>query len=147
MTMNDARGIYLTWQKGKQCQLSEFFHTSEFDCKCKYPECREQRVSLELLRRLDWLRKASNSSIRIHSGFRCRAYQADLLKKSLDGKGQLTVVAKISTHELGDAADISVGSLTIPELKPLVEQKFESIGIALSFLHVDIREGRRRWTY
>lgn len=144
----DAKGVYFTWAKGQRVQISEFFHTGEFDCSCKYPECRDQKISLELVRRLDWLRKAVNASIRIHSGFRCRAHQADLLKQSLAGKGQLTVVAKISTHEKGDAADISCGSLTIPQLKPIVEQKFQAIGIALNFLHVDLRDDqKRRWNY
>lgn len=143
-----AKGVYITWRKGQKVQISEWFQTDEFRCPCKYPECSEQKIALELVRRLDWVRKAVNSPIRIHSGFRCRAHQHDLQKQALAGKGQLTVVAAVSTHEAGDAADFSCSALTIAELKPIVEKKFMALGAALSFLHVDLRDDKiRRWKY
>jgi hypothetical protein len=49
---------------------------------------------------------------------------------------------------LGNAADISVSSLTTLNLLPIVEKKFKSIGIANNFLHVDLRDDKaRRWKY
>ena len=55
---------------------------------------------------------------------------------------------KFFEKRAGDAADFSCSALTIPELKPLAEKKFMAIGTALSFLHVDLRDGKiRRWKY
>ena len=148
--MNNPTTVYFTWQKGNSVQISEFFFTSEFVCPCTNIDCQTQRISLELIRRLDWVRKAAGSGLRIHKGggFRCRKYQEELQRRALSGEPGLTVVATTSSHELGHAADFSCGSLTIQQLKPIVEQKFKSIGTALSFLHVDLRDDRvRRWKY
>ena len=81
--------------------------------------------------------------MRVHSGFRCSAHQEDIRKS-----GVSTVVAKKSTHELGNAADISVSRLITAELVNMAAKKFYSIGIALNFVHVDLRDDKtRRWNY
>jgi uncharacterized protein YcbK (DUF882 family) len=81
--------------------------------------------------------------MRITSGFRCSEHQ-----QAIRNSGVSTVVAKKSTHEKGDAADISVSSLTSLNLLPIAEKQFKSIGIANNFIHVDLRDDKiRRWKY
>lgn len=160
----DARNVFFTWKKGERVQLSEFFATHEFECRCNFKECVEQKISLELVRRLDRLRKGAGSTVRIHSAYRCAAKQqqlrddADQAKKENIERAkaglpplvtQLTVVATTtSTHELGFAADVSCSKLTIPALLPQAALQFKSIGIALNFLHLDLRDDKeRRWKY
>lgn len=135
-------GCY-TWKKGDSFWINNWFKTSEFSCKCKHPECIEQKISIELINRLTDIREEVKSPMRIHSGFRCSAHQADIRKS-----GVSTVVAKKSTHELGNAADISVSRLIPAELMHVAARKFHSIGIALNFIHVDLRDDKvRRWNY
>lgn len=134
---------YYIWTKGENEFLSNNFKTGEFSCQCKNADCVEQKIAIELIDHLQWLREASNSPVRLHSGFRCKKHQ-DALRAS----GTLTVVAtKTSQHELGNAVDVSSSRLTSGELLKLAELKFESIGIASNFLHLDLRQGKRRWNY
>lgn len=134
---------YIIWDKSDKEHISKWFTTTEFNCKCEHDTCKEQKISEELINRLEWLREASKSPVRIHSGFRCEKKQEDIRKS-----GTSTVVAKKSQHELGNAADVSVSALTIPHLMKLAEMKFKSIGIALNFLHLDTRDDKvRRWNY
>lgn len=136
-------GNYYTWKKGEDLWLNNWFKTKEFVCQCKHTECVDQRVSIELVDRLTKIREEAQSPMRIHSGYRCTAHQEDIRNS-----GTSTVVAKKSTHELGHAADISVSRLTTPQLMPLAEKQFKSIGIANNFLHVDLRDDKvRRWNY
>ena len=162
--MSSPKEVYFTWPKGTVVQISEFFTSNEFDCHCEFKECREQKISLELIRRLDWLRRACNSPLRVHSGYRCAAYQQKIrddasaqAKENEERKKHglpplpitLTVVATTkSTHELGHAADVSASNLKTNELLNLAASKFKSIGIALNFLHLDLRDDKeRRWNY
>ncbi len=123
--------------------MNNWFKTKEFECKCTNKECIDQRISVELIDRLTKLRLEVNSPIRINSGFRCSKHQ-----EAIRNSGVSTVVAKKSTHELGDAADISVSSLIVPVTIPFAEKHFKSIGVANNFLHVDLRDDKvRRWKY
>lgn len=134
---------YYTWKKGDALWLNNWFKTSEFSCQCIHKECVDQKLSVELLNRLTDIREEVKSPMRIHSGFRCRAHQEDIRNS-----GVSTVVAKNSTHELGNAADISVSRLITAELVNVAAKKFHSIGIALNFIHVDLRDDKtRRWKY
>lgn len=142
MAVKQENGYYV-WNKGDHAHLSAHFQTSEFECRCKNEECAEQRISVELINRLEWLREAAKSSLRCHSGFRCAAKQEQIRKS-----GVSTVVAKVSTHEKGDAADVSTSAGTPKELLKLAAMKFKSIGIAVNFLHLDLRDDAvRRWNY
>ena len=59
------------------------------------------------------------------------------------------VVAKKSTHENGEAVDIAPTRMKIPDLLKMAANFFDSIGIAKTFLHLDIRRDKkpRRWDY
>lgn len=134
---------YYTWTKGEKLWINNWFKTTEFSCQCKHKECVNQKISVELVNRLTKIREYTKSPMRIHSGFRCSQHQEDIRNS-----GVSTVVAKKSTHELGNAADISVSSLTAINLLPVAEKQFKSIGIANNFLHVDLRDDTvRRWKY
>lgn len=134
---------YYVWNKGEFLWINNWFKTKEFECKCTNKECIEQKISVELVKRLTAIREYTKSPMRITSGFRCTKHQEDIRNS-----GVSTVVAKKSTHELGNAADISVSSLTVPNLVLVVEKQFKSIGIANNFIHVDLRDDKiRRWKY
>jgi zinc D-Ala-D-Ala carboxypeptidase len=133
--------LYYEWNKGDAPHLlSTYFSTSEFSCKCSYPECVRQKIAIELVDKLTRVRAAVGKPIQINSGYRCNRHQADLV-----AGGQVETVQH-STHELGRAADITCRLMT-----PLLEEcekEFKAIGVARNWLHVDLRDDKtRRWTY
>ena len=131
---------YFFFKKHEKIELSKHFNSSEFICHCKHSECQDQMISKELINRLEKIREEIGQPLRITSAFRCAQYQADLRKT-----GILTAKGK-STHELGDAADISC-PVPIDDLLKISAKQFSSIGIAKNFLHCDLRPGHRRWNY
>ena len=135
-------GDYYVWEKGQDLTLSKFFSTGEFSCHCDHLECKKQKISKTLITRLDTLRTQSNQPLRITSAYRCAFYQTYLRNTGVN-----TVVAKKSTHELGDAADVQPKDKNIGAFLKLAEKQFDSIGTAATFLHLDLRVGYRRWKY
>lgn len=134
--MGDARLVEFIWPKGERVQLGKHFHTTEFECRCKLASCKKQKISLELVRRLDRLRDALNSPIRIHSGYRCPEHN-----KAVGG-------VRGSTHTKGWAVDCSASRQTVLEIKPHAERLFKAIGVASNFIHLDLRDDKeRRWGY
>lgn len=144
--MKIENGYYI-WSKGDKLDLSPHFKTSEFSCKCSHDDCIEQKVAIELIDRLEKIRVASKSRMEITSGYRCSKHQEDIRKSGIS-----TVVAKKSQHELGNAADIKLLSLTVPNSLPFILVFFDSVGFARNFTHVDLRPTRadgtkRTWNY
>ena len=134
---------YYTWLKTDKVQINQYFSTSEFTCHCNFSTCVNQKISVDLINKLTDLRKEINSPLKITSGFRCPEYQQKLIKTGVN-----TVVAKKSTHELGNAADVICVILSIPEFIIKSEKYFMAIGIAKTFLHLDLRNDKiRRWNY
>lgn len=139
---------FFVWNKGQKLELSKNFKTNEFDCQCSNASCVEQRIAIDLINRLQALREASEGSITVTSGYRCEAHQAALKAKSDAGDPNLPLVAKNSTHTKGIAADIKIaGHRSGESMEPIVSKFFTSIGTAARFLHVDTREGIRRFKY
>lgn len=135
-----VQGDYYYWPKFSSVKLSEHFTTDEFSCRCRHTDCNEQRIAVELVDALEDVRKELGASIEITSGFRCRKHQTDLY-----AGGTVETVLK-STHELGDAADIKTRLMT--NLFNVAKKYFLAIGIAPTFLHVDLRHDKvRRWHY
>jgi uncharacterized protein YcbK (DUF882 family) len=130
------------WLKGESKPLNEYFRTSEFTCKCSHDSCKEQKISIDLIDKLTNVRKEINTSLIITSGFRCSKHQSDLRKVGVN-----TVVAKKSTHEDGEAADVVPRGKSVDELEQIASKHFDSIGLAKNFLHLDTRSGYRRWKY
>lgn len=133
---------YYIWEKGEVYKLSDHFSTKELDCHCKYKNCKEQRISKDLIDRLEKVRTEVGQPLIITSAYRCTPYQ-----EYLRNTGVNTVVAKKSTHELGDAVDAFPKRGTIADFETICEKHFDSIGVANTFLHLDIRKGYRRWKY
>lgn len=135
---------FYSWKKGVDIKLSTHFNSKEFTCHCNFPDCINQRISKQLIDKLEIIRVEIDQPLIVTSGFRCMKHQA-----FLRAAGVNTVVAKQSQHELGNAADI------VPEdqnnirttFLETVESEFDSIGLSDNFLHVDLRQGKRRWEY
>lgn len=122
--------------------LSDHFSTKEMSCHCSYEACVEQRISKDLITRIEQIREDIKEPMIITSAFRCTPYQ-----EHLRASGVNTVVAKKSTHELGDAVDMVPRSGMIKDFEADCAKQFESIGLASNFLHLDTRKGYRRWKY
>lgn len=124
------------WEKGSKVSLSNNFSTDEFDCHCKLDTCKEQKISIKLISKLQDLRDAFGSSLDVVSGYRCPEHN-----KNIGG-------ALKSQHMQGEAADIACKDLQ--KLEKLADDHFEAIGDGKhkGFLHLDTRsDKKRRWTY
>jgi uncharacterized protein YcbK (DUF882 family) len=140
--MREEDGCHV-WAKGENYQLNKFFNTKDFSCQCKNTDCIDQKLDKDLLAKLTDLRVLINEPITITSGFRCKKHQAEVEKS-----GVSTVVAKFSQHELGKAVDLKPTRMPIKDLVSLAEKTFKAIGIASTWIHVDLRdEKERRWYY
>ena len=140
-------GDYFVWDKGDDITLSPHFKTSEFNCRCKNESCHTQSINKEVISRLEQIRSEVGEPLRITSAFRCADQQ-----RYLRNAGVSTVVAQNkSTHESGDAVDVQVISTKSDRMARLLvaaEKVFKSIGLAKTFLHLDLRDDKiRRWNY
>lgn len=136
---------YYVWNKGEYFKLSDHFTTKEMTCHCKYQTCKEQRISKDLIQRLENIRLQVNQPLIVTSAFRCKEHQ-DYIR----GSGQSTVVAKKqSQHELGNAVDIlpKDGKDIRTKFLDICDNQFTAIGLSDKFLHVDMRKDRIRWEY
>lgn len=138
--VKEENGYYI-WNKGENVALSPYFTSKEFTCKCNFPACKKQRVSKTMIVRLDLLRKEAKQPLVVTSAFRCFEHQAFLRSSGIK------TAIKQSTHELGQAADVVPKDGNIQALLLLAEKHFDSIGVSKSFLHLDLRNGKRRWDY
>lgn len=115
------------------------------DCQCKYESCKEQRISKDLIQRLENIRVDVNQPLVITSAFRCSKHQEDIRNS-----GVSTVVAKKqSQHELGNAVDIrpkDKQGIRGPFLL-ICSHYFTTIGLSDKFLHVDTRKDKIQWEY
>ena len=139
--MKIENGYYI-WNKNESGKLTPNFNLEEFQCQCSYPECVEQKASVELMDRLERVRGNAGFPLAITSGFRCAAHQ----KALAETPGVETAVG-LSQHELGNAADVRCNSLTGAELTLKAQDIFTSLGVARRFVHMDLRPGYRRWSY
>jgi uncharacterized protein YcbK (DUF882 family) len=139
--MKFENGFYI-WTKGERATLGHmgFFDTHEFDCRCTYSDCAEQRVSSKLINRLENVRIEHRGPVVVTNGFRCHKHQADLTNNPN------VETVQNSQHLLGNAADIT--SNRVRELGQLLPRYFHAIGTGLHGFHVDTRDDKeRRWTY
>lgn len=130
----------IQWKRGELVQLSAHFTSTEFTCHCN--QCTDQMVDSLLIHNLENMR-ASVGAIQVTSGYRCQAYQLELAANGHEtAKG-------VSQHQLGRAADIRPYKLGImPEFEQTAARFFKAIGVAETWLHVDLRADKvRRWTY
>lgn len=131
----------IKWQRGADPVMTAHFRAHEFECHCGH--CTEQHMDLGLLAKLEFLRQQWGAPLGVSSGFRCKAKQ-----QALRDAGKETSTG-ISTHELGQAADIACSDpAEMPKLAALARTIFKAVGEARSFVHVDMRADKQRnWTY
>ena len=113
---------------GDAQKMSEYkyFKLSDFDCQ----ETGENRMEAEFIEKLDELREACGFPFIITSGYRSPEHSIERRKKAP------------GTHAQGIAADIRVngGAQRFKIVEMAHKLKFGGIGVAKSFVHVDIRE-------
>lgn len=104
----------------------KYFDISEFDCK----HTGKNKMDPLFLSRLDSLRDICNFPFVITSGYRDLSHPVE------------TVKSKGGTHTQGIAADIAVnfGSQRYTIVREAMKLGFTGIGIADSFIHVDLRK-------
>lgn len=137
MELCSVKDGYYIWKKGELKKIGDYFNTKEFSCQCKHDDCVDQKVSEELIKRLSTIRYRKQSPMTITSGLRCKKHQEDIRNS-----GVSTVVAKVSQHELGNAADAQFKSLRIDEWINDAKLYFSYVGIATNFLHMDTRPAK-----
>lgn len=134
---------YFVWTKGEDSEklLSTHFKAGEFECPCSSCNGKEQRISVELVEDLEWLRTRLGQPIRITSGYRCERYQLHL--------GEIGYPTALkSQHPLGEAVDVTTFSAHLERLYELAKERFMAIGKALTWLHLDERRDKvRQWKY
>jgi uncharacterized protein YcbK (DUF882 family) len=108
--------------------MTKNFKRSEFECKCG---CGADDISEDLVRRLQEVRDILGEPMKITSGIRCKKHNAS---PSVGGSSN-------SSHVEGNgtAVDISCGNSAYRQrLLKAVLQVFDRVGIAKSFVHMDV---------
>lgn len=129
----------------KNHQLTEDFWLSEFTCKCGKCafEADAWMDSLFMLR-LQQLRDDFGRPLKITSGARCRDHNRDV--GGAPRSGHL-----VSEGNPARAADIDVsrfsGELRYKLIKLAFRHKFRGVGVADTFLHIDLKNRFAVWTY
>lgn len=105
--------------------ISKYFNNDEVMCKCG---CKLNNFSQNLVDMLDIAREYAKIPFTVTSGCRCEGHN-----KAVGGKPE-------SSHTKGLAVDIAAGTSTqrAKVLYALITAGFTRIGIAKTFIHVDI---------
>ncbi len=123
-----------------------YFKHSEFNCNCGSEDCKGEKMNYAFLDKLDRARGLAEIPFKITSGFRCKEYNEDLIRRNFKA-------SRNSSHLKGLAADISVkdSKSRFIVINSLLLAGFTRIGIADTFIHVDldIEEKTQNviWTY
>ncbi len=115
--------------------ISLHFNDRELACR----HCGVNHCTLALLDALESLRRIAGSPVTIDDAYRCAIHNA-----AVHGEPN-------SEHVLGNAADIRIAGMD-PEEMYLCALKVPAfrdggIGVAATYIHVDTRPHRARWTY
>jgi uncharacterized protein YcbK (DUF882 family) len=106
--------------------MFRYFRKEEFNCQCTG----NNEMKDEFIHKLDELRKACGFPFVISSGYRDPSHPIEARK------------SKAGTHAQGIAADIAVsgGAERYKIVSEAMRLGFTGIGVAKTFIHVDIRE-------
>lgn len=130
----------MLWDRARGVWKSKHFSAKEFECHDGI--CVRQFINDNLINLLDAVRDEVGLPVKVTSGFRCDKHQ-----ETLRNQGYETATGR-SSHQDGNAADISCSDMKKLEDACLKVFAKYSVGVARSFIHVDIRAGGpRRWTY
>lgn len=114
--------------------LSRNFSRAEFKCKCG--KCDQVAPPHKLIELMQDVRDHFDATVTVHSGHRCKAYNA-----SVGGVSN-------SQHILGTACDFTVKGVTNNDVQEYVLKKYKGsfgIGRYRNFTHIDVRPGMARW--
>lgn len=114
----------------------KYFKIEDFACPC----CGQNKISSDLVFKLDKAREISNIPFKISSGYRCEKHN-----KEVGGEPN-------SAHTKGLAVDIicKTSGERYAMIKALVGLGFTRIGVGNSFIHCDIDTSLPQnviWTY
>lgn len=120
--------------------VSKHFSREELMCR----HCEEYLVKQELIDALEELRSLGPEPIIVTDAYRCEYWN-----KVVGGVPH-------SQHPIGEAADIQILGLSLQQMydRAIQIKAFQNGGIGVypnqdknkDFIHVDVREGRARWT-
>lgn len=116
-------------------QITDHFKSEEFDCKDGNNG--GVKINIELVKVLEDARLFFNAPIVVTSGIRNPAYNA-----KVGG-------APKSQHIIGNAADIKVKGVEPKYVYEYFDKLYPSkfgIGLYKTFVHVDVRETKARWS-
>ncbi len=122
------------YTKGKAIQLSKNFKSTEFDCKCKYADCKKTLIELNGIVCLQKAREKVGKAIKITSGFRCKTHN-----KKVGGVSN-------SLHLKGSAFDLACPKgISLNDFAFICEQAgFNGVlrYDGQNFVHCDLRNGK-----
>lgn len=118
-------------------QITRNFHKDEFNCKCG---CHLNNINIELVEELQKVRSEYGCAMTVSSGTRCPTWN-----KACGG-------SENSSHLTGLAVDIAIDDSVLRHrfMRTIVEMGWKRIGIAKSFIHLDIDYHKTNpviWTY
>jgi uncharacterized protein YcbK (DUF882 family) len=112
------------------------FTAGEFACRCGSSKCDAAPMKPAFMEKLERLRVEWGRPMIITSGRRCAAWN-----KRVGGSPK-------SQHLYGNACDVHLPAPMIPDFVLLAEKYgFLGIGTGPTFVHIDARQQRARWTY
>jgi uncharacterized protein YcbK (DUF882 family) len=124
----------IEWQSGERLALSEWFSTTELECRCN--RSHKHQIAVDLIAKLDHLRERLDKPIRITSGYRCPEHN-----QAVGGVAD-------SQHTQGTAADIVVYDVHPDVVAKIAEEiGFTGIGLYDTFTHVDVRPQKAQWDH
>tara|TARA_B100000029_G_scaffold173778_1_gene170465 strand:- start:2134 stop:2532 length:399 start_codon:yes stop_codon:yes gene_type:complete len=123
--------------------MTRNFKRSEFKCKCG---CGADQINEDLVRRLQEVRDLLGEPMRITSGVRCEKHNA-----SPDVGGSPSSSHVPDNSGIAHAVDVSCNNSAYRErLLKAVLQVFDRVGIAKSFIHMDVDPNKTAgvvWVY
>lgn len=117
--------------------MKNYFSEKETECQCG---CGSNNMSSVLMSKLNKAREIAGVPFTVTSGFRCETHN-----KNVGG-------VENSSHVFGYAVDIKASSSMEREkvLNGLIKAGFDRIGIAKTFIHVDVDPNKPKgvcWLY
>lgn len=118
-------------------RLTASFTKTECRCRCRRPDCDAKPMDMEFMHKLEALRQEWGRPLLVTSGARCEHWN-----RKVGG-------AEHSKHLEGIAADLYFSHPNDATAFAALAEKhgFGGIGLGLTFVHVDNRKERARWTY
>ena len=133
-----------------------YFNESEWSCKCGKPDCTLKGATphKDLMTILNLIRYRLNQPVKLNSVLRCDKHDIEAKKFRETGK--------MGSHNRGHAADISLSNMSEATQVDLIKlfgtlnlvgdtynttPIITGIGCGKAFIHIDVHEPVRYWSY